>query len=350
MTREAMKKQWESIPVVSKEMNMELTLSSGQAFRWVQLEEEEEKVWAGTVGEKLFILRHHDDELQYRVATPTSDPSEDRQTLVDYFRLDVDLPSLYQQWSRDDNFRKKASCCQGIRLLQQPPLEALLAFICSSNNHISRISAMVLRLCERYGRFLGRIGDRDFHSFPTITSLVGVVKEAVLRDLGFGYRARYVRESVEEVGRRGGETWLELLRQQPYEDAKAELQQLPGVGSKVADCMCLMGLGHLGAVPVDVHMWRLVQRDYRVGGGSSSLTPAVYCRVGDKFREVFGETAGWAQAVLFTAELQMQKLGTQTGERRADKKTAGHKMPRKVRMPLSQDECQDKRKTKRLKL
>ncbi|CAI8017239.1 N-glycosylase/DNA lyase [Geodia barretti] len=119
---------------------------------------------------------------------------------------------------------------------------------------------------------------------------------------------------------------------------------------QVADCMCLMGLGHLGAVPVDVHMWRLVQRDYRVGGGSSSLTPAVYCRVGDKFREVFGETAGWAQAVLFTAELQMQKLGTQTGERRADKKTAGHKMPRKVRMPLSQDECQDKRKTKRLKL
>ncbi|CAI8017242.1 N-glycosylase/DNA lyase [Geodia barretti] len=194
MTREAMKKQWESIPVVSKEMNMELTLSSGQAFRWVQLEEEEEKVWAGTVGEKLFILRHHDDELQYRVATPTSDPSEDRQTLVDYFRLDVDLPSLYQQWSRDDNFRKKASCCQGIRLLQQPPLEALLAFICSSNNHISRISAMVLRLCERYGRFLGRIGDRDFHSFPTITSLVGVVKEAVLRDLGFGYRARSVQQ------------------------------------------------------------------------------------------------------------------------------------------------------------
>ena len=40
---------------------------------------------------------------------------------------------------------------------------------------------------------------------------------------------------MEEVGRRGGERWLELLRQQPYEDAKAELQQLPGVGSKVRD-------------------------------------------------------------------------------------------------------------------
>ena len=52
----------------------------------------------------------------------------------------------------------------------------------------------VPRLCEKYGVFLGRIGAKDFHSFPTITSLVGVVKEAVLRDLGFGYRARSVQQ------------------------------------------------------------------------------------------------------------------------------------------------------------
>ena len=47
------KKQWESIPVGSQELNLHLTLSSGQAFRWVQVEEEEgEGVWAGTIGEK----------------------------------------------------------------------------------------------------------------------------------------------------------------------------------------------------------------------------------------------------------------------------------------------------------
>ena len=108
---------------------------------------------------------------------------------------------------------------------------------------------------------------------------------------------------------------------------------------QVADCVCLMGLDHLKAVPVDVHVRRLAQRDYGVGG-AGSLTHTVYRTVGeplyslvgqsysskgrgqgirgtkflpwplplhmahilslllgDKFREVFGATAGWAQAV-----------------------------------------------------
>ena len=46
---------------------------------------------------RLFILRHHGNTLHYRVATPSSDPVEDRRTLEHYFRLDSDLTSLYSQ-------------------------------------------------------------------------------------------------------------------------------------------------------------------------------------------------------------------------------------------------------------
>ena len=78
--------------------------------------------------------------------------------------------------------------------------------------------------------------------------------------------------------------------------------------------MCLMGLGHLQAVPVDVHVYRLAQRDYGVDW-ATSLTSRTYRSVGewsaalrwvsvamsastgDKFRAVFGAEAGWAQAV-----------------------------------------------------
>ena len=42
--------KWESIAVVAKEMNLDLTLSSGQAFRWVWLEQE--GVWAGSIRDK----------------------------------------------------------------------------------------------------------------------------------------------------------------------------------------------------------------------------------------------------------------------------------------------------------
>lgn len=34
------------------------------------------------------------------------------------------------------------------------------------------------------------------------------------------------------------------------------------MGSKVADCICLMGLGHLKAVPVDTHILQVTIRDY----------------------------------------------------------------------------------------
>lgn len=43
-------------------------------------------------------------------------------------------------------------------MLRQPPLECLFQFICSSNNHISRIHGMVERLCSAYGTPLERKG------------------------------------------------------------------------------------------------------------------------------------------------------------------------------------------------
>lgn len=39
-------------------------------------------------------------------------------------------------------------------MLRQDPLECLFQFICSSNNHISRIHGMVERLCSSYGTLL----------------------------------------------------------------------------------------------------------------------------------------------------------------------------------------------------
>ena len=39
----------------------------------------------------------------------------------------------------------------GARMLRQDPVECLFQFICSSNNHISRIHGMVERLCHAYG-------------------------------------------------------------------------------------------------------------------------------------------------------------------------------------------------------
>lgn len=74
-------------------------------------------------------------------------PDDTEALLRHYFSLDLDLSSLYDQWSKvDPNFRKKAPTFTGVRILNQDAWEALIAFICSSNNNISRISQMVRML------------------------------------------------------------------------------------------------------------------------------------------------------------------------------------------------------------
>ncbi len=238
-----------------------------------------------------------------------------------YFNLQLDLPSLYEQWSRDDvNFRKKAPKFSGIRILNQDAWEALVAFICSSNNNISRISQMVHKLCLHYGRFLGKIDDEMFHDFPTPEALTGPGLEVHLRELGFGYRAKYIAETARIVARERPGGWLATLRNPEsaswgsnyasnphasYRDAQEQLLTLTGVGPKVADCVCLMGLGWGEAVPVDTHVWQIAMRDYSFGKWKAkTLSKVMYDAVGDHFRALWGMQAGWAQSVLFTANLR----------------------------------------------
>ena len=49
----------------------------------------------------------------------------------------------------------------GARILCQDPVECLFQFICSSNNHISRIHGMVERLCRNYGTPLKQTENLD---------------------------------------------------------------------------------------------------------------------------------------------------------------------------------------------
>lgn len=238
-----------------------------------------------------------------------------------YFNLDINLEQLYQQWSDvDPNFRKKAPTFTGVRILNQDAWEALIAFICSSNNNISRISQMVHKLCKNYGPFIGTVDDEAYHDFPPPEALIGKEVEAHLRELGFGYRAKYIAATARMVALDKPSDWLESLRnpESPgfdapdlpredhatYQEAQEGLLSLKGVGPKVADCVCLMGLGWGESVPVDTHVWQIAQRDYKFGKKAKTFNKAMYDAVGEHFRTLWGKYAGWAHSVLFTADLR----------------------------------------------
>ncbi|CAK7271923.1 8-oxoguanine glycosylase ogg1 [Sporothrix epigloea] len=330
--------KWQKLPVSLKELCIDTTLRCGQSFRWRKYDDE----WRCTLHGRIVSLKQDAEFLYYKSIFPDKatiafkeegaavsegcDATDDTEALLrGYFRLQLDLGQLYEQWSRDDaNFRKKAPRFSGIRILNQDAWEALICFICSSNNNISRISQMAHKLCVHYGPLLGTVDGEAFHDFPSPAALTVPSVEAHLRHLGFGYRAKYIVQTAKTLSMDRPEGWLEQLRNPAcpppgrdlpkaqeddrapsYKMAHEQLLLLSGVGPKVADCVALMGLGWGEAVPVDTHVWQIAVRDYKFKKiASKTFSKAVHDMVGDHFRSLWGPYAGWAQSVLFTANLK----------------------------------------------
>jgi N-glycosylase/DNA lyase len=214
--------------------------------------------WSCALKGRILTLRQDSSSLHYRAIFPSPPPAIDDtpELLRDYFNLSIDLSALYKTWSsRDANFCKKAAAFAGVRILRQDPWENVVSFICSSNNNISRISQMVQNLCLTWGPRLGELPEDGtvYHDFPKPEALVQPGVEQKLRELGFGYRAKYIAAAAKMVVEQHPPGWLEGLRDVPYKEAHEKLLLLPGVGPKVADCVCLMSLDKMGAVPVDTH-------------------------------------------------------------------------------------------------
>ena len=126
--------------------------------RW---KKSDSNIWSCAIHGRILSLQQDSTHLHYRATFPKSPdlpitpPSSaqrpklelenDTESFVHhYLNLGPNLTDLYDQWSRADiNFKKKAPRFTGVRILRQDAWEALVGFICSSNNNIIRISQMV---------------------------------------------------------------------------------------------------------------------------------------------------------------------------------------------------------------
>ena len=275
---------------------MDVTLCCGQVFRWDRCGE----WWFGVVGEEVVKVRQVGAELEF-------EGDVDEVFVRRYFSLDHDLELIGREIGKDDHVRTALREFWGLRLIRQEPWECLISFICATYKSVVAIRQMLQRLSAKYGEKLVFDGF-DFHAFPTPERLAA----ASLRDLegcGLGYRARYVLETARMVC--AGECDLEALRNMPYEEARMQLCQFPGVGSKVADCVLLFSLGKLEAFPVDVWVKRILLRYYagrfdagfvRKLSSQGSLSNSEYEKLNGFGRAYFGGFAGYAQEYLYHYE------------------------------------------------
>ena len=277
-----------------KDINLKICLLGGQSFRWNESSVNNELI--GVIEDKIVILNQNNSPFINYTAffkSINNHQNEDIERLIiDYLRLDVDILSLYYQWSKiDPIFKQKIEHhpqLNGVRMLNQDPIENLFSFICSSNNNIKRIRKMIKALTENFGNSIGSINGEEYFTFPTIERLAQNGVENKLRELKFGYRAKFIHQAavyLKSQFKNSNEIYE--LRKRSYNEVFKELVKVPGIGNKVADCICLMSFHKFQAVPIDTHVLSIASKTYnfsevKQNGKNKTITNRNYLEIGKR--------------------------------------------------------------------
>lgn len=313
--------------VSADELRLERTLVCGQCFQW-RPRKETSNEWIGVIGSTLFILRQTDTDVHFAlplIASITTNAIDVAAGMLrDYFQLGLgSLVEHMRKWAEADRTGYMKSCgerLRGLRLLRLNSFEALLSFICSSNNNMVRIHSLVDKLRQEYGTYLGSFEEVNYYSFPSLQQIQQTISVARLKELGFGYRAKYLHATVNKLTEMDGEKFLQQLRDDKTitsEKKAAILEKLfKGVGPKVANLVALQSLDCYDCVPIDVHIHRTFTKIYQPKRPSNTkvtkvsktkvvktkvtkVTQSEYQTIVQFFQTTFGPLCGWTQLLLF---------------------------------------------------
>lgn len=219
-------------------MDLNQIANSGQCFRWQQINDNTYNIPA--FGRELTISQDGD------MFTLSCEEDVWNSIWRHYFDLETDYDEVENIIMRtNDDFLKTAyEFGNGIRILRQDLWEVIVSFIISQNNNIPRIRKSIQKLCDEVG---GRFPDRF------------ELSRMDLSDKGIGYRDIYLIDAVMwDLWRFADPQYILGNTKNP----KEQLMKIKGIGNKVADCICLFGLHCLEAFPQDVHIKRIIDREY----------------------------------------------------------------------------------------
>ncbi len=261
-----------------------------QAFRWTERAGERDGWLYGVVGGHAIKVRNSEAGIEFRSNVPEESI---RSHVEHYFRLDENIEPVHAALREVD--AKMATLVEkhgGMRLLRQDPWECLVAYICSQNNSVEGIAAIVGQLADKYGEDQA-LDDVQLNAFPSAQRLFEVGADALgsLR-LGLG-RGRLIWT----VGRDVTDGFLDLddLIHRSHEQARGRLMSYRGIGPKIADCVCLFSLDKPEAFPVDTNIGAALKQYY----GKTYTPGGQNVRLIEWARDRFGDHAGYAGQLLF---------------------------------------------------
>lgn len=199
-----------------------------------------------------------------------------------YFRFDAIVPKVVSNRMMilkacigDNEFLKNSmEFGKGIQILRQDPLETTISFMLSTRNSIPNIKGILRNLRMQYGQDLYvPFTNISFKGMPT-EEVLSTLDVSAWSNLGAGYRSEYLAELCAGIRTSEIPDKLEgisrLLGLYISSDVIADLQEIKGIGPKVARCIALFAYDCGDLLPRDVWINKVIDKYF--DGDESRLT------------------------------------------------------------------------------
>lgn len=239
------------ITIQIENFDLQQIADSGQCFRMNRIAEHHYSVISG---ERYLEIAQSGSAFTFHC------PDEAFPFWQHYFDLKTDYSVFAAAIPKKDQYlREAAGAGSGIRILYQEPWEMILTFILSQQKTIPKIKEAVEALCRGYGTPIQADSQRTYYAFPSAAQLHAATLED-LKALKLGYRAKYILKVCGDCIE--GTLDLNHLSGLRYSEAMVYLTGFYGIGTKVANCICLFGLHHVEAFPVDTWIEQILLAHY----------------------------------------------------------------------------------------
>ena len=251
------------------------TITSGQFFNYYY--NSKTKIFTVINGDFIFTLFQENNIIYFN----SNDSIMDEKYIKNFLGLDFDTTKL--ELFEDEIFQKAYSNHKDLRVMNTDLFQTIISFVCSSAANISKIQKNIQLISQIFGKY------DEYYKIYLFPNPIDINSLEKLLECKVGYRAKYILQISEFFAQ--NHHVLEDLHKYSYEQAHTLLCSLPGIGSKVANCICLFGLKHYGAFPVDVWIKKILIEEYNFTGGEKQLEY--------KAKLHFGNVAGYCQQYLF---------------------------------------------------
>ena len=282
-----------SFSIPAENFDLEQTMTCGQTFCWHRIDgklyqdskDQESRPHFYTFRNKKPIIVEEKDE-EIIVETELS-----REEVEKALGVHHDLEEVFSTFPDNEKLSDAKKELWGLRIVQDEFFPCLISYLLSPQMRIPRIKKMHNEIARKYGE-VREIDGKELLRFPTREEL-SQASEEELRELGTGYRAKYIVETLEILEEEDFDP--EEIREMEYSEAREELKNLYGVGDKVADCVLLFSLGFYEAYPIDTWADKALKNHFE------DLYSDDYDELSENMREHFGEFSGYAQEYIFHA-------------------------------------------------